>query len=101
MAIGMSGQSSLDKVAGPVGEALIMTGIGLAVAIPAAVAYNSFARATRNTLNQLNSFAYDLHNFLSTGVKTSPLRDDARITSDKVINLARAQGVGAAAAGVL
>ena len=101
MAIGLAGQSSLDKVAGPVGEALIMTGIGLAVAIPAAVAYNSFARATRNTLTQLNSFAYDVHNFLSTGIKTSPLRDDARATSDKVINLARAQGMGAATAGAL
>ncbi|RFO98312.1 biopolymer transporter ExbB [Rhodoferax lacus] len=105
MAIGLSGQSSLDKVAGPVGEALIMTGIGLAVAIPAAIAYNSFARATRNTLTQLNSFAYDVHNFLATGIKGSPLRDDARATSDKVITLARASGVGvgmgAAAAGAV
>lgn len=104
-AIGLSGQSSLDKVAGPVGEALIMTGIGLAVAIPAAIAYNSFARAARNTLTQLNSFAYDVHNFLSTGIKASPQRGDARTTSDKVINLARAQGgsvgVGAAAADAL
>jgi len=98
MAIGLSGQSSLDKVAGPVGEALIMTGIGLAVAIPAAIAYNSFARATRNTLTQLNSFAYDVHNFLATGIKGSPLRD---ATSDKVITLARASGVGAAAAGAI
>jgi len=92
MAIGISGQGTLDKVAGPVGEALIMTAIGLAVAIPAAVAYNSFARAARNTLAELNSFAYDVHNFLATGIKASPMRDDARATSDKVINLARAQG---------
>lgn len=92
MAIGLSGQASLDKVAGPVGEALIMTGIGLAVAIPAAIAYNSFARSTRNTLSQLNSFAYDVHNFLATGIKASPLRGDARATSDKVITLVRAQG---------
>jgi biopolymer transport protein ExbB len=92
LAIGISGQSSLDKVAGPVGEALIMTGLGLAVAIPAAIAYNSFARTTRNTLTQLNSFAYDVHNFLATGIKASPLRDDARATSDKVIALVRAQG---------
>lgn len=89
MAIGLSGQASLDKVAGPVGEALIMTGIGLAVAIPAAIAYNSFARSTRNTLSQLNSFAYDVHNFLATGIKVSPLRGDARATSDKVITLVR------------
>jgi biopolymer transport protein ExbB len=91
-AISLSGQSSLDKVAGPVGEALIMTGIGLAVAIPAAVAYNTFARANRNTLTQLNSFAYDVFNFLANGIKVSPKQTDARTTSDKVIALARAQG---------
>lgn len=101
IAIGLSGQGTLDKVAGPVGEALIMTGIGLAVAIPAAIAYNTFARAARNTLAQLNSFAYDVHNFLATGIKASPLRDDARTTSDKVISLARAQGVVAGQGGVL
>jgi hypothetical protein len=76
MAIGASansgGQGTLDKVAGPVGEALIMTAIGLAVAIPAAVAYNAFARANRNTLAELNSFAHDLFNFLATGLKSAP-----------------------------
>ena len=76
MAIGASansgGQGTLDKVAGPVGEALIMTAIGLAVAIPAAVAYNAFARANRNTLAELNSFAHDLFNFLATGLKNPP-----------------------------
>ena len=91
MAIGVSGQGTLDKVAGPIGEALIMTGIGLAVAIPAAVAYNAFARANRNTLSQLNSFAYDVFAFLATGVKTSAMLSDARTTSEKVIALARAQ----------
>jgi len=92
MRIGLAGQSALDQVAGPVGEALIMTGIGLAVAIPAAIAYNCFARATRNTLTQLHSFAYDVHNFLATGIKVSPLRNDASATCDKVISLVRAQG---------
>jgi biopolymer transport protein ExbB len=66
--IGTSGQSSLDKVAGPVGEALIMTGIGLAVAIPAALAYNFFNRANRNIMSQLNSFAHDVYALLSTGM---------------------------------
>ena len=89
VAIGLSGQSSLDKVAGPVGEALIMTGLGLAVAIPAAIAYNTFARANRNTLSGLNSFGYDVFAFLSTGIKTSPMLTDARATSEKVIALAR------------
>jgi biopolymer transport protein ExbB len=92
-AIGLSGQSTLDKVAGPVGEALIMTGIGLAVAIPAAVAYNAFARSNRNTLTQLNSFAYDVFNLLANGVKASPAQTNVRSASDKVIALARAQGV--------
>lgn len=93
VAIGLSGQGTLDKVAGPVGEALIMTGIGLSVAIPAAISYNIFARANRNTLARLNSFAYDVFNFLATGIKASPMRADARVTSDKVIALARAQGL--------
>ncbi|SFN88742.1 biopolymer transport protein ExbB [Formivibrio citricus] len=97
VAIGLSGQSTLDKVAGPVGEALIMTGIGLAVAIPAAIAYNTFARANRNLMAQLNAFAYDVFAFLSTGVKTSPMRADARATSEKVIALARAQRQGSLA----
>ena len=91
LAIGASGQGTLDKVAGPVGEALIMTAIGLAVAIPAAIAYNAFARANRNTLARLNAFAYDVFAFLATGVKTSPMLTDARATSEKVIELARAQ----------
>jgi len=96
LAIGLSGQGTLDKVAGPVGEALIMTAIGLAVAIPAAISYNAFARANRNTLSRLNSFAYDVLAFLATGIKTSPMLTDARATSEKVIALARAQGLAPA-----
>ena len=67
VAIGMSGAGTLDKVAGPVGEALIMTGLGLAVAIPAVVAYNAFTRANRVLAAQLDSFAYELHSFLTLG----------------------------------
>ena len=92
MAIGMSGQGTLDKVAGPVGEALIMTGIGLAVAIPAAIAYNAFARVNVNLLSRLNAFAYDVFAFMSTGIKTSAMLTDARATSERVIVMARAQG---------
>jgi biopolymer transport protein ExbB len=58
--IGLSGQGTLDKVAAPVGEALIMTAIGLAVAIPAVLAYNAFVRANRVTLARLDAFAHDL-----------------------------------------
>ncbi|NWG87767.1 MAG: MotA/TolQ/ExbB proton channel family protein [Hydrogenophilaceae bacterium] len=67
--IGMSGQSSLDQVAGPVGEALIMTALGLAVAIPAVLAYNAFTRANRLLLAELDGFAHDLFAFMSTGIR--------------------------------
>src|SRR5580698_6081456 len=67
VAIGMSGSGMLDKVAGPVGEALIMTGIGLAVAIPAVLAYNAFTRSNRLVLAQLDAFAHDLFAILTTG----------------------------------
>lgn len=91
MAIGISGQGTLDKVAGPVGEALIMTAIGLAVAIPAAVGYNAFARANRNTLSALNSFAHDVFTFLSIGIKATPAADDVATTSDRIIARAAAR----------
>ena len=67
--IGMSGSATLDAVAGPVGEALIMTATGLAVAIPAVLAYNAFTRSNRVVLAELDGFAHDLHAFLITGAK--------------------------------
>jgi biopolymer transport protein ExbB len=67
VAIGLSGQGTLDKVAGPVGEALIMTGLGLAVAIPAVLAYNAFVRVNRLMLARLDAFAHDLYAVLTTG----------------------------------
>ncbi len=67
VAIGMSGAGTLDKVAGPVGEALIMTGIGLAVAIPAVMAYNAFTRSNRVLAARLDAFAFELHSFLTLG----------------------------------
>jgi hypothetical protein len=63
--IGLSGQGTLDKVAGPVGEALIMTALGLAVAIPAVLAYNAFNRRNRMWLARLESFAHDLYVLLT------------------------------------
>jgi biopolymer transport protein ExbB len=63
--IGMSGQGTLDKVAGPVGEALIMTALGLAVAIPAVLAYNAFNRRNRMWLSRMESFAHDLYVLLT------------------------------------
>jgi biopolymer transport protein ExbB len=67
--IGASGDASLDRVAGPVGEALIMTCIGLAVAIPAVLAYNFFVRANRVTLGRFDEFAHDLHDYFATGAR--------------------------------
>lgn len=71
IAIGMTGQGTLDKVAGPVGEALIMTALGLAVAIPAVLAYNFSVRRNRMVLARLDSFAHDLFAFLATGSHVS------------------------------
>jgi len=59
--IGFTGQATIDKVAGPVGEALIMTAFGLAVAIPAVLAYNFAVRANRHIAAELDAFAHDLH----------------------------------------
>ena len=69
MSIGMAGQATIDKVAGPVGEALIMTALGLAVAIPAVLGYNALVRANKLVLSRLNRFAYDLHAYFLTGAR--------------------------------
>ncbi|SEQ01166.1 outer membrane transport energization protein ExbB (TC 2.C.1.1.1) [Solimonas aquatica] len=79
VAIGVSGAGTLDKVAGPVGEALIMTAIGLAVAIPAVLGYNFLVRANRVTLSQLDAFAHDLFAFLATGVKIDMQQPGAQV----------------------
>ena len=75
LATGAAGQSSLDKVAGPVGEALIMTGFGLAVALPAVLIYSLFVRLNRVKLAALDGFAHDLFALLTTGsgVLTNPM----------------------------
>jgi biopolymer transport protein ExbB len=78
LAIGMSGQGTLDKVAGPVGEALIMTALGLAVAIPAVLAYNAFTRANRLLLTELDGFAHDLYAFMSTGNRNEAPKSAAK-----------------------
>ena len=67
--IGTSGQASLDKVAGPVGETLIMTAVGLAVAIPAVLAYNSFIRRNRVWLARLDNFAHDLYTLVAVDTR--------------------------------
>ena len=71
--IGASGDASISAVAGPVGEALIMTALGLGVAIPAVLAYNFFVRLNRVTNNQFDTFAHDLHDFFATGSRVGEL----------------------------
>lgn len=65
--IGAAGQATLDKVAGPVGESLVMTAGGLAVAIPAVLGYNALVRGNKEILASLRHFAHDLHAYLVTG----------------------------------
>ncbi len=83
VSISVSGQATLDKVAGPVGEALIMTALGLAVAIPAVLAYNALVRSNRNLLAQLESFAHDLHILLTTGAAMTSISKPRRSGSTK------------------
>jgi biopolymer transport protein ExbB len=72
--IGVSGQASIDKVAGPVGEALIMTAFGLAVAIPAVLGYNALSRGNKGILSKLHRFAHQLHAYLITGAPPSNIK---------------------------
>lgn len=65
--MGVSGQATIDKVAGPVGEALVMTAFGLAVAIPAVLGYNTIVRGNRASTKRLNQFARQLHAYHLTG----------------------------------
>ncbi|HET7525265.1 MAG TPA: MotA/TolQ/ExbB proton channel family protein [Burkholderiaceae bacterium] len=66
-AIGIAGQASIDKVAGPVGEALIMTAFGLAVAVPAVMGYNWLIRRNKTVMERVRAFSGDLHNVLLAG----------------------------------
>lgn len=72
--IGLSGQASIDKVAGPVGEALIMTAIGLIVAVPAVLAYNWLTRRNKLVMDRLRNFSADLHALLIAGQKAKSAR---------------------------
>ncbi|AHC46321.1 MotA/TolQ/ExbB proton channel family protein [Achromobacter xylosoxidans] len=87
--IGLSDGVTINRIAGPVGEALIMTGLGLAVAIPAVLAYNTFVRNNRVYLSRLDAFAHDLFAFLTTGQQVA-------LSDSKVRALRRQHGNGAA-----
>ena len=77
-AIGISGQASIDKVAGPVGEALIMTAIGLAVAVPAVLGYNWLTRRNKAVMDEVRSFGSDLHAVLLSGELSKEDKRDAQ-----------------------
>jgi biopolymer transport protein ExbB len=84
ISIGIAGQASIDKVAGPVGEALIMTAIGLAVAVPAVLGYNILLRRNKIIIEKLKYFATDMHAYLLSGARVG--------TSDAKAAGARAVG---------
>lgn len=67
--IGQSGQVGLEQVAGPIGEALIMTALGLAVAIPAVLGYNTLLRQQKSLMAHMHNFAHDLHAYFITGAR--------------------------------
>lgn len=69
MGISTEGIATIDKVAGPIGESLIMTALGLAVAIPAVLGYNALVRGNKAILTRLNRFAHDLHAYFVTGAR--------------------------------
>ena len=71
LSISVAGQATIDKVAGPIGEALIMTALGLAVAIPAVLGYNALVRGNKSVLMKLNRFAHDLHAYFITGARVT------------------------------
>lgn len=90
LSIGMSDGVTINRIAGPVGEALVMTGLGLAVAIPAVLGYNAFVRINRVYLARLDAFAHDLFTFLTTG---QPVDDGEHERRGRPISLAAKRGV--------
>src|SRR6201999_4484949 len=88
LTIGATGQSSIDQVAGPVGEALIMTAAGLFVAIPAVLGFNALTRSNKAIVTKLNRFAHGLHAFFVTGTKLSQTKrgDGLRLATQNALN---------------
>ncbi len=82
--ISLSGQATLDKVAGPVGEALIMTAIGLAVAIPAVLAYNAFLKANQNSTHALQRMGEEIHTLICSGSSLNISQDNSFAQSTKL-----------------
>ncbi|MBT9553605.1 MAG: MotA/TolQ/ExbB proton channel family protein [Hydrogenophaga sp.] len=78
LGIGAAGQVSIDQVAGPIGEALIMTALGLLVAIPAVLGYNALVRGNKGITHRLNRFGNDLHAYFVTGARVT-VGGDAKV----------------------
>jgi biopolymer transport protein ExbB len=95
IAIGLAGQASIDKVAGPVGEALIMTAFGLGVAVPAVLGYNWLIRRNKGVQDGLRNFAADLHAYLVSGARVGGGAEAGASTG-----IGRTNPVGAPAAAV-
>jgi biopolymer transport protein ExbB len=95
LTIGATGQTSIDQVAGPVGESLIMTAFGLFVAIPAVLGFNALTRSNKAIVTKLNRFAHGLHAFFVTGTKLSQTKrgDGLRLATQSAINAAAAKSV--------
>jgi biopolymer transport protein ExbB len=83
-AIGIAGQASIDKVAGPVGEALIMTAIGLGVAVPAVLGYNWLVRRNKGAMEEVRAFGADLHSVLLSGAMSKSEAGRSSATMKKV-----------------
>ena len=79
VAIGLSGQGTLDKVSGPVGEALLMTALGLAVAIPAVLALSAFSRRNRLWLSRMDAFAHELYALITVGERAGSAAGPRRV----------------------
>ncbi len=90
--IGAAGQASIDTVAGPVGEALYMTAIGLAVAVPAVLAYNWLQSRNKAIIEEMGTFANDVHGWMASNGSVRP----SRLGAAKSASAATAKPVGAA-----
>lgn len=80
VAIGTTGNAGIDAVAGPIGETLIMTALGLAVAIPAVMGYNALVRGNKFIIARMNRFAHDLHAYYVTGTRIAPSSQASSLT---------------------
>jgi biopolymer transport protein ExbB len=79
LAVSAAGAATIDQVAGPIGEALVMTALGLAVAIPAVLGYNALVRGNKAVIMKLNRFAHDLHAYFVTGARVSGSGTPSRV----------------------